>query len=123
MRIVRISCIASHVSCISRTYHISRAAVQLADELTFTKELPLDWLPTLMYDKAAQMLERHKSGKSPQYHRVSGSEYLVLTTYGVDEFKKVAPKLVEWYRQAYQTHIMRISRTYHMYHTRRDHLV
>ena len=62
-----------------------------------------------MYDKAAQMLERHKSGKSPQYHRVSGSEYLVLTTYGVDQFKKVTPKLVERYRQAYQTHIMRIS--------------
>ena len=71
-----------------------------------------------MYDKAAKMLERHKSGKSPQYHRVSDSEYLVLTTYGVDEFKKVALKLVERYRQAYQTHIMCISRTYHMYHTR-----
>jgi hypothetical protein len=75
-----------------------------------------------MYDKAAKMLERHKSGKSPQYHRVSG-KYLVLTPYGVDEFKKVAPKLVERYRQAYQTHITRISRTYHMYHTRRDDLV
>ena len=113
--IVYISCSISLNIILYRTY---RTAVQLADELTFTKELPLEWLSTAMYEKASRMLDRHQSGKFPQYHRVSDSEYLVLTTYGVNEFKKVTPKLIERYHQRIEYishHITFISLTYRLH--------
>ena len=68
----------------------------MPDVLTFTKELPLNWLRTEMYAKAANLLLRHTSPRNtPQYHIVSHNEFLVLTVEGVAKYKKVDKKLVE----------------------------
>ena len=68
----------------------------MPDRLTFTTELPMEWLSTNMYAKAANLLLRHTSPKkTPQYHMVSHNEYLVLSVEGVAKYKKVDKKLVE----------------------------
>ena len=56
--------------------HNCRSAVQLPDELAFTKELPLGWLRTEMYTKAHKLLQRHHdpTKKTPQYHKVDDDE-------------------------------------------------
>jgi hypothetical protein len=70
--------------------------IQKPDKLQFTDELPIEWLPTEMYTKAAKMLLLHNNGakSKPQYHIVSPNEYLVLTEAGRKQYKKVDAKLV-----------------------------
>ena len=70
--------------------------IQKPDKLQFTDELPIEWLPTEMYTKAAKMLLLHNNGakSKPQYHIVSPNEYLVLTEAGRKKYKKVDSQLV-----------------------------
>jgi hypothetical protein len=70
----------------------------MPDKLTFTDKLPVEWLPTKMYAKAAKQLLQHTSNKrTPQYHMRSKTEYLVLTSEGVENYKKVDNGLVGRY--------------------------
>ena len=84
--------------------HNCCSAVQLPDELTFTQELPLEWLRTEMYTKAHRLLERHRdpTKKTPQYRKVSDDEYLVLTNEGVSKYKKITDKMVNRFELCYQ---------------------
>ena len=72
-----------------------RAGLMMPDKLTITDRLPVEWLPTSMYIKAALWLYKHNSGKTPYVHKCSGSRYYVLTKAGVDTYGKVTKKLVE----------------------------
>tara|TARA_B110000503_G_scaffold103224_1_gene154153 strand:+ start:189 stop:410 length:222 start_codon:yes stop_codon:yes gene_type:complete len=73
----------------------------MPDRLTFTDKLPVEWLPTKMYKKAAMQLLKHTSNKrTPQYHMRSKTEYLVLTVDGVENYKKVDAALVARYVKA-----------------------
>ena len=65
----------------------------MPDKLTITDRLPVDWLPTSMYIKAALWLYKHNSGKTPYVHKCSGSRYYVLTKAGVDTYGKVTNRL------------------------------
>ena len=86
----------SQYTFIDRTLLPGRTAVQMPDVLTFTTGLPLKWVRTELYVKAAKLLLRHTSPRNtPQCHKISGDEYLVLTNEGVTKFKKVTKKLVD----------------------------
>ena len=93
--------------CIMRIMNMSdvlclyHTAVQMPDKLTFTEELPLEWLRTEMYMKAAKMLDRHTNDKNPQYHKISANEYFVLTKEGASKYKKVTKTMVKRYHCKY----------------------
>ena len=78
-------------------YRSYRADNQLPDKLTFTDKLPMEWLSTAMYTKAALWLLKHDPHKNPRVHLVSAHRYLVLTTEGVDTYHKITKQLVERY--------------------------
>ena len=86
--------------CTARTQLVScvyRTALEMPDQLIFTYKLPVSWLPTSMYTKAALWLYKHDSGKTPYVHKCSESQYLVLTKAGAETYKKITKKLVERY--------------------------
>ena len=74
----------------------------MPDKLTFTDKLPVSWLPTDAYAKAAKMLYKHESGKTPYVHKCSEGRYLVLTKAGAETYKKVTKSLVARYRTEYR---------------------
>ena len=67
----------------------------MPDMLTFTRGVPVEWLPTSMYTKAALWLYRHDSGKTPYVWKCSEQRYYVLTKAGADSYKKITKTLVK----------------------------
>ena len=79
-------------------YHIPHGTdIQLPDKLTITDKLPVEWLPTSMYTKAALWLYKHNNGKTPYAHQCSENRYLVLTAEGAETYKKITKTLVKRY--------------------------
>ena len=83
-----------YISC------IIPAGIRLPDKLT--QELPVEWLPTEMYEKAAVLVSQSYAIASMgcEFHEISSQPntdllFAVLTNYGLVNYKKINKKLIE----------------------------
>ena len=70
--------------------------ISMPDELQMVRELPMDWISTMSYEKAQKWVKMHTPRKQMIYAQ-SSSSFLVLTTYGEECFKSLTKKLRKGY--------------------------
>ena len=76
----------------------------MPDKLVFTEKLPLAWLHTSMYTKAAKALYKHKDTRRYIYAS-SSDRFLVLTSAGEETYGKITESLVKRYCAEVSQHI------------------
>ena len=59
--------------------------ISMPDELQMVRELPMDWISTMSYEKAQKWVKMHTPRKQMIYAQ-SRSSFLVLTTWGESVF-------------------------------------
>ena len=89
----------------------------MPDKLRFTDKLPMEWLSTAMYTKAALWLYKHDTVKNPRVHACSQERFLVLTTEGYSTYGKITKTLIKRYPC-----VSYVSRTYHARITHVSHM-
>lgn len=90
----------THKDCmyhsISRYILMCITGISMPDELQMVRELPMDWISTMSYEKAQKWVKMHTPRKQMIYAQ-SSSSFLVLTTYGEECFKSLTKKLRKGY--------------------------
>lgn len=69
----------------------------MPDKLTITDTLPISWLSAHSYRKAYKLLSTHKSS-SPMYYALSSTQFVVITTNGIEKHKYLKNTQIRQYR-------------------------
>jgi hypothetical protein len=99
-RIMCVSCVYHMcITCVSHVYRLYHTGIHMPDKLRFTDKLPVEWLSTAIYTKAALWLYKHDTVKNPRVHACTTERFLVLTTNGYDTYGKITNALIKRQRE------------------------